>query len=180
VLFFLRLTGITTAALWFGAAVFFSTAIWPAFSSEAMAKILPPSHSGAAAEILLARYFSLQYWLGGVALCHLVLEWLYAGKSLQRYSLYLVVGLLGLSLFNGHVVEPRLRKLHLEIYGRRSTPQQREQASGSFRVWSSVVHVSQLIAVVGLWAYLWDVSSAGKQSQIRGRWESPGLTNRGS
>lgn len=164
--FFLRLTGITNSAVWFGTTLFFVAAAWPAFSSEEMRRILPLSHSGAAGLLLLDRFFFFQYLCGGIALGHLVLEWLYAGKPLQRWSLFLVAGMLAVSLFSGLSAKPKLSKLHLEIYGRRSTPQQREEAGKSYRAWHGAARVCNVILVLGIWVHLWETSQPGSTSRF--------------
>jgi hypothetical protein len=159
--FFLRLTGITNAAAWFGTALFFTLAVGPAFSSVEMLQILPPSHSGAAAQIVLERYFAVHYCCGGIALCHFVLEWLYAGKPLHRWPLYWVIGLLAVGLWSGLSVEPKLRRLHLELYGVRSTPHQREQAGAGIRTWQGLLQTSNWVMLLGLWIYMWEASGVG-------------------
>jgi hypothetical protein len=156
---FLRLIGITTAAIWFGAAIFLTLAVGPAFFSPDMLKILPRSHAGAAAQLVLERYFVLQYWCGGFALAHLVLEWLYAGKPFRRWVLYLVLGLLGLALAGGIGFQPKLQRLHLEIYGVRSTPQQRDQARKSFTVWHAVAQTVNIFVTLGLYVNLLQVTA---------------------
>jgi Domain of unknown function (DUF4149) len=158
--FFLRLIGILNAAVWFGTAVFFAVAVWPGFFSAEMLRILPRSHSGAAAQVILERYFLLQYWCGGIALGHFVFEWLYAGKPLQRWIVYWVAGLLALELFGGLIVQPSLARLHLEFYGVRSTPRQREQAGKSFPFWQEILQVSNAVVVLGLGVYLWESTNA--------------------
>jgi hypothetical protein len=166
--FFLRLTGITNAAVWFGAAIFLALGVWPAFGSPEMLRILPRSHSGAAAQVLLERYFILQYWCGGIALGHLFLEYLYAGKALQRWILYWLIGILMLGCVNGLISQPKLKALHLEIYGVRSTPQQREQAARSFRLWQGVVQTSNIVVILGLWVYLWETSAVNTGARFVG------------
>lgn len=156
---FLRLLGITNAAIWFGAAIFLTFGVGPAFFSADMLSILPRSHAGAAAQIVLERYFVLQYWCGGIALAHLSGEWLYAGRPLRRWVLYLVLGLIGLGLEGGLVMQPKLQKLHLEIYGVRSTPQQREQAGKSFKAWHAVAQMANLLVTLGLFVHLLQVTA---------------------
>jgi uncharacterized membrane protein len=65
------------------------------------------------------------------------------------------------SWFSGLTVQPRLKVLHMEIYGVRSTPQQRIQAGKSVRLWESVAHVSNVGMILGLWVYVWEISAAG-------------------
>ncbi len=54
---FLRFIGLTNAAVWFGAAVFFTFVGGPAFFSPEMKHLLPPPYNGAAAELMIARVF---------------------------------------------------------------------------------------------------------------------------
>jgi Domain of unknown function (DUF4149) len=178
--FFLRLTGILNGAVWFGTAVFFMVAVWPGFSSAEMLRILPRSHSGAAAQVILSRYCVLQYCCGIIALGHLVLEWLYAGIPLRRWIVYWVGGLLGLALFSGMVVQPRLARRHLDFYGVRSTPQQRQEASRYLPIWHGLVQVNNGIMVLGLGVYMWQIASAGAGAGARSlrRAQTEGLTNR--
>ena len=165
---FLRLTGILNAAVWFGTAFFFAVAVWPAFFSDEMLRILPRSHSGAAAQVILGRYFILQYCCGAIALGHFLLDWLYAGKLLHRWIVYWVAGLLALGLFGGRIVQPSLARLHLEFYGVRSTPRQREQASKSLRFWQEMLRVSNAVVVVGLGVYMWESTHAETSTRFVG------------
>jgi hypothetical protein len=174
---FLRILGITNAAVWFGASVFLVLAVWPAFSGADMLKILPPGHSGAAAHVILERFFLAQYLCGGIALCHLALEWLYAGKPLRTWTLYLVGGLLGLALLSGLLVQPKLERLHFEVYGTRSTQVQREQAGRSLGFWQGLLRFSNLVMVAGLWTYLWQVQGAGNSARFVSAGKLRGLTN---
>ena len=154
--FFLRVAGITNAAVWFGSTVFFALVVWPAFSSPDMMRILPPLHRGAAAQVIMERYFLVQYCCGGIAVAHWTIETLYAGKSLQRWVPYWIVGILVLELCSGLWVEPKLKRGHLEIYAPRSTVQQREQASRTFGFWHTVVQISNLVVMLGVGAYVWE------------------------
>jgi hypothetical protein len=151
----------TTAALWFGSAISFALAIWPAFSSAEMLGILPRSYSGAVSQIVLERYFLFQSWCGGVALVYLLADSLYAGKPWRRRILYLAMAMLGLSLCCGLIIEPKLKRLHMEIYGQRSTPQQRRLAANSFQGWQDVLHASNGLMILGLWVHLWRITTAG-------------------
>jgi len=160
VLTFLRLVGVTNAAIWFGAAIFLTFGVGPAFFSPGMLQILPRSHAGAAAQVILERYFVLHYCCAGIALAHLLAEWLYAGRPLRRWVLCLLLILFALSLSGGLGLQPRLKRLHLEIYGVRSTPQQSRQAAKSFRIWHAVAQTTNLFMTFGLLAYLIQVTSS--------------------
>jgi hypothetical protein len=166
VLFFLRCIGITNAAVWFGAAFFCCLILTPSFASEQMHAILPPSHAGRAWQIVLERYFALQYWCGGIALAHLLAEWLYTGRPLKPWTVYLVLGLLGLGLACGLWLRPKVTKLHLDHYGARSTPQQREKARRPLRNWEQVLQVCQYLAALGLLVHLIQSSAPGAASRL--------------
>jgi hypothetical protein len=166
--FFLRLIGITNAALWFGSTLFLELGIMPAFSSGEMAHLLPASHAGAAAQLVWERYFVVQYWCGGVGLAHLVAESLYTGKPWRRWNLYLVLLLLALGIFEGQFVEPRLERLHLEIFGMRSTPQQRQSAKASFRVWENCLLSMNYFLTAGLVLHLLEVNTPGMSTRLAG------------
>jgi hypothetical protein len=176
--FFVRVTGILNAGVWFGAAVLFTLVIWPAFGAAEMLRILPPSHSGAAAQVLLKRYCILQYCCGGIALAHFVLEWLYAGKAWPRWIVYWVGGLFALSLFTGLVVLPNLVQRHLELYGIRSTPQQREHARTAVQNWLALVQLGNTVAVLGLSVYVWESTQTETSARFIRRSQTEGLTNR--
>ena len=177
VLVFLRLIGIINAAVWLGASVTFVCAVIPAFFSSAMLRLLPLSHAGAAGLIVAQHCFVLQYFCGVIALGHLAAEWLYAGKPIQRWPTYLVGGLLGLALLGGQVLQPRLQRLHLEMYGVRSSPQQRARAGAAFRSWQVAIHAANMLTIFGLATYVWQVTSAGMAARFVGATKFRGLTN---
>jgi len=159
VLFFLRCIGIINAAIWLGAAFFSCIILAPALASESMQAILPPSHTGRAWQIVLERYFILQYWCGGIAVVHLLAEWLYTGRPLKPWSVYLALSLLGLGLAGGLWLRPKVTRLHLDLYGARSTPQQRENARRPLRNWEGVLQVCQGLAALGLVVHLVQTSA---------------------
>jgi len=177
VLVFLRFIGITNAAIWLGAAVGFVCVAAPAFFSDAMLRLLPISHAGAAELIVRERYFGLQYWCSAIAFGHLVVEWLYTGKPLRRWPTYLVVFLLGLALLGGLGLQPKLQRLHREIYGIRSTPQQRERARGWFRGWQVMAQTANVLTLLGLTTYVWQITSAGTAARFVSATKFRGLTN---
>ena len=149
------------AAIWFGATFFASVILSPAFGSDPMLAILPQSHAGRAMQIVFERFSVLQYWCGGIALAHLLTEWLYSGKPLRPWTLYLVSGAVALAVVGGFWIEPRVKKLHLDVYGVRSTPQQREQSRRSLVVWGDAFGVVQYLMVIGPFLHLLQVTAAG-------------------
>jgi hypothetical protein len=146
-------------AIWLGAVVFFTFAAGPAFFSSEMLGFLPRPYAGAAAQVVIKRYFTLHEVCGIVALLHLTAEWLYTGRPLQRFRLGLLLGLLGLSLLGGQVLRPKMAQLHLRIYARGIPIEQREQARKSFRLWHGISQVLNLVVLAGLLIYFWEVTT---------------------
>ena len=146
------------AAVWFGGAVFFTFAAGPAFFSQAMFNLVGRIYAGAAAQIVLERYFALQMVCACIALAHLVAEWLYTGKLLSRTTPHLLIGLLSIGLIGGFWLQPKLKALHLEKYGARTQPAQRLEAERSFGLWHGVSQTINLFAMGGLVVYLWQIT----------------------
>ena len=155
---FLRLVGILNAAVWVGSVIFFTFAAAPAFFSEDMAKILPKSHAGAAAQVLIYRYFLLQLWCAGIALAHLIAEWLYSGRPLKRITLMLLMSLFVLNLLGAYVLLPRMRELHLKKYSPQTTLEVKNSASRSFRILHVTSTLLNLLVIPGVLVYLWQVT----------------------
>ncbi len=164
------------AAVWLGAAVALACAVAPAFSSSAMIDLLRVPHAGAAQLIVARHGYALQAVCGAIALTHLVAEWLYAGKPIQRWPTYLVTGLFVVAVAGG-LVQPKLQRLHLEMYGVRSTPQQRVRAGDAFRSWHATVQAANVLMILGLAAYVCQVTSAGIAPRFVSATKFRGLTN---
>jgi hypothetical protein len=176
VLVFLRLVGVLNAAVWLGASVSLACAVAPAFFSSGMLRLLGLPHAGAAQLIVTKHSFALQAICGAIALSHLVAEWLYAGKPIHRGRTYLVTVLLGLALLGG-LLQPKLQRLHLEMYGLRSTPQQRARAGGAFRSWQAAIQATNVLTILGLAIYVWQVTSVGVAPRFVSATKFRGLTN---
>jgi hypothetical protein len=163
---FLRIVGVANAAMWFGASIFI---LWlqPAFFSDEMIRLLTRPYAGAAAQIVIERYFIFHELCGVIALTHLVAEWLYMGKPLQRLTLWLLLGIFALGLVGGHSLQPRLRSLHRTIYGPGSTPQQIDQAKQSFKLWHATSQALNLVVLVGVAVYLWRATTPGSGYRYR-------------
>lgn len=168
VLVFLRCLGITNAAVWFGAAIFFTAAIAPSFYSRELLGILGEAHAGGAAQIAWERYFALQFWCGGIAVAHLIVERLYTGQLLRHWPVYLVVALFGWALMAGLWLQPKLTRLHVQTYGLMSAPQQRERAQKSYRTLHGMVKGMNAIVILGLFVHLIDVTSSGAPPRLIG------------
>jgi hypothetical protein len=151
------------AAVWFGAALFFTLAIasFP-FTSE-MKEIFGPVYVGIIAQHSVERFFALQYWCGAVAILHQLAEWVYLGKRLQQLTCSVLLGVFAVGLLGGLWLQPKLNKLFQIKYGnqlyRREiyTPEQTARAARSFRVWHGVASVVNLLALGGLAFYTWRI-----------------------
>ena len=167
---FLKFVGILNAAVWFGAAVFFTFGTGRAPFSQEMKALLGannyPYFSGAIAQILIARYFHLQFVCSIIAVVHLLAEWLYLGKFPRKLQLGLLLGLCSACLIGGLWLQPKLKALHATKYGVNTRPELREAASRSFRAWHGVSMGVNLLLVGGLAAYLWRVANSGEPTRF--------------
>jgi len=163
----LRFVGVANAAMWFGASIFFTFSVGPAFFSDKMIGLLTRPYAGAAAQIVIERYFLFHELCGAVALVHLVAEWLYMGKPLQRLTLWLLLGILALGLVGGHILQPRLRDLHRTIHGPGSAPQQIDRAKQSFKLWHAASQALNLVVLGGVAVYLWRATTPGSGYRYR-------------
>ena len=154
----LRFIGLANAAVWLGTAVFMTVAGGPAFFSETMIGLLGRPHAGAAAQVVWQSYFVLQYVCAGIAVVHLLTEWICLGRPFSPRGISLVTAMMVLVLWSGIWIQPKLRQLHLTIYGVRSLPVQAEQARRSFRVWHGVSQGNNMLVLLGLIFYLWQLS----------------------
>ena len=162
----LRFIGVLNAAVWLGAAVFFTLAVGPAFFSKAAAAVpVPKFYAGAFAQIVLERYFYLQQVCGVIAVVHLVAEWFYLGRPIQRINVALLSGLLFLGFAGGLWLQPKLARLHLVKYGMteqyQAAPEPvpvRQAAARSFGRWHGVSMFCNLLALSGLTVYFWRVT----------------------
>ena len=155
---FLRLVGILNAAVWVGSVFFFTFAAAPAFFSKEMEAILPRSHAGAAAQVLIYRFFILQLWCAGIALAHLMAEWLYSGRPLKRLTLMLLMGLFLMNILGAYVLLPRMKELHLKRYSPQTTAEVRITAARSFRILHATSSIINLLVFPGVLVYLWQVT----------------------
>jgi hypothetical protein len=160
VIVLLRLIGVLNAATWFGAALFIFVAA-PAFFSLEMKRLFGEAYTGIIAQVLLERFFLLQYWCAALALLHQMAEWLYLGKALQRFNLGLLLGITILSLASGAGLQPKLKRLHQIKYGRPElySAAQKAQAAESFLFWHRLSLAISIIGLGGLGCYVWRVTT---------------------
>ena len=149
------------AAVWFGAALFFSFGVAPAFFTVEMKKLLGEIYAGLVAQSLIERYFVLHYCCGALALVHQLAEWVYLGKALQRFTFGLLIGILALSLTGGLWLQPRLKELYRIKHARpeQVTAAERTEAARLFGTWHGVSQVVNLLMLAGLGIFLWRIST---------------------
>jgi len=161
VLSFIKFSGVSIAAVWFGGAVFFTFFAAPAFFTAEMKHLLPPPYNGEVAQMILQRYYALHYVAGVLALAHLGFEWIYTGRTVQRLTLALVTGTLLLALFGGLWMHPKLEKLHqmkyAEQYRLTVTPEAKKIATEGFKIWHGISSVMNLVLLGALGGYLWQM-----------------------
>ena len=164
----LHAVGILNAAVWLGASIFFTFVAGPAFFSEDMLRLLGKPHAGAAAQVVIARYFLVQEVCALLALAHLVCEALYLGRPVWRWTLALLAGGLLLVCVGDYGFRPKLHSLHRAMY-RPGTPVAVQQmAQRSFRVWHGVSQVLNLAVVGGVFGYFLLLALPPSNSRLRG------------
>jgi hypothetical protein len=159
--------GVLNAALWLGSTLFFSFIAGPAFFSEDMLQLLGRPHAGAAAQVVLGRYFMLQEVCALVAVAHLITEALYLGRPLYRRTLALLVAVLVLVCVGNYGFRPKLHALHLAMY-RPGTPVEVQQMAGrSFGLWHGISQTFNLLVVAGVFAYFVRLTLAPTDPRMR-------------
>ena len=146
------------AAVWFGGMVFFTIAVGPAFFSDQMEALLGKVYAGAAAQVVLQRYFYLQIWCAAIALAHLILEWLYTARPFQRFTLLLLMTLFIFGILGGSVVMPKMKELHLRMYAVETTPAAKQSAKRSFGILHGLSSITNLLVISGVLVYLFQVT----------------------
>lgn len=161
---FLRIIGILNASVWFGAAVFFTFGVGPGFFTEEMKRLLPAPYNGAAAELMIGRFFILMHICGGVAILHLLAENLYAGKKIRSVLGSVLAGIFLLGLAGNFWLQPKMHQLLVAKY-RGSTPEIRAEAAKDFGMWHGVSQSLNLLILPGLLFYLWQMALAESVSR---------------
>lgn len=179
---FLRFFGVTVGAVWFGSTVFLTFFVGGVFFTDEMKNLIPAPYNGAVAQMVLARYFILHYICGFLALAHLGAEWMYSGKVPPRLTVWLVGGVLGLSLIGGLWLQPKLKELqrvkYADHYRRVATLQQREAAVKDFGLWHGVSQSMNLLMLLSLWLYLSRVIRTGEAPRFVSPLNKFGIENR--
>jgi len=161
------------AAIWFGAGLFFSFGVAPTFFSAQMKELLGGAttgevYAGLIAQLVLERYYMLHYWCGGIALIHLLAEWVYLGKAIHRATLAILLSAFCLMLVGGVWIQPKLKDLYYKKHEQsgRVSHVQKLQAARSFSFWHGVSQVMNLAVLGGLGVYLWRVTHSSESPRF--------------
>lgn len=157
---FLRFAGMANAAVWLGAAVFLALGAEPGvFSTETLGHLKRPSYDSVVVDgILRTRFLYFSLACGGVALLHLMAEWLYLGRRVPRFSLGLVAGLIVLVLLNCGWLESHLSALHEARFKAQASRFAAQQAQQSFDRWQRASTAGDILMLGGLVLCLWRVA----------------------
>jgi len=157
----IKFTGVTIAAIWFGGTVFFTFFVAQAFFVDPIKTLLPPPYNGQVAQYILERFYTLHYICGVLALLHLGFDWIYTGKVMPQRNLVTVLGVLVIAIIGGNYMHPKLEKYHQikysEQYQVEASPELKEQAKSGFRVWHGISQGANLLILLMLWYYLWQM-----------------------
>ena len=168
----LRFIGVTNAAVWFGAAVFYTLCAAPGLVSTDIQLLLGaknfPYFAGAIGQVLLGRYFQLHLVCSAIALLHLLVERLYLGRSPKRIWPTLLVVLFWFSLLGSFWLGPKLRDLHRAQFFVNATPIQRDAAAKSFRKWDSIFQVVNVFIIGGVAIVLWRATTPSDELRFVG------------
>lgn len=163
---FLRLLGIFNAALWLGAALFFTFGVAPVFFQPSIKKLAGEAQAGIIAIQVLDRYFLLNIVCVTVAFLQQLAEWVYLGRPLHRLTMILLGCLAAVGLITEFALQPKLQHLHQTRYAYTKTaegylrndtltPQQREQAAHSWPIWHGISQAANLAVLGGISLLLW-------------------------
>lgn len=143
--------------------MFFFTVIGgPTFFTDEVKNLLTLPRAGATAQILVERYLILQQWCAGIALVHLIVEWLYTGRLFPKTLLIILVGCLGISLAGSRLLAPQMKHLHLIKYAVQTTPAQKQDAARKFSILHGTAQITNLLALAGVLFYYWRLSNGNQ------------------
>lgn len=160
---FLRFLGMLNAAVWLGAAVFCTLGVVPVVSSQKVQALLGQTYfpylSGAISRVVVAQLFHWQIFFAVLAWVHLVLEWLYLGRTPRRFWVGLLTVLFSLCLMGGLWLNPKLTRLHRSQYATNVRPDDRELAGRGFRLWDGVFQAVNVLLIGGVAVYFWRLTT---------------------
>lgn len=162
VLVMLRFVGLINAAVWLGAAVFFTFGIGTAVFSEDVKNIFAGPYRdfypGVIAQIFLKRYFVTHMVCGVIALALFGAEAFYTRRRFQRVTFALLIAPLVIAMFGGLFLAPRMKPLHLAKY-QSPNAEERDSAAKRFGRMHALSSTLNLLALGCLVAYTWRVAN---------------------
>lgn len=147
------------AAVWFGAAVFFTFLVWPLLASGYFKSIVADERMTFVWLETLDRFFLLSSYCGAIALFHQAVEWLYTGKAVKRVMLSVTVTLFLLSLFGYYVLEPKMQRHHFAQVTVDVAPDAAKASAKAFGILRGMTHASTFALLGGIGFYLWRLSA---------------------
>jgi len=155
--------GMLNAAVWLGAAMFCTLGVLPVLDSQQLTALLGQTYfpflSVAIGRLIIAKLFHWQIFCAVVAWLHLVLEWLYLGRTPRRLWVGLLTILFSLSLLGGLWLNPKVSRLHRTHHAVNVAPEIREQAGKGFRVWEGVFQALNVLLIGGVAVYFWRLTT---------------------
>jgi len=132
-------------------------------SSQSMTTLLGQPYfqylSVAINRVIIARLFYWQVFFAIFAWLHLVLEWLYLGRTPRRIWVTLLTILFCLSLIGGLWLNPKLIGLHRIQHAPNLKPENRELAAKNFRVWEGTFQAVNVLLITGVGMYFWRLTT---------------------
>ena len=162
----LRIIGVFNAAIWLGAAIFFTFGVAPGVFSEEMRKFFPGEYTGIIGQVLIGRFFTFSLVCGLIALGHFFAEMMYAGKSFRRFTFALLALVLALGLLGGHVFAPKIKELHHLKY--RGPVEQRPAAEQQLKRLHAISATANLLSLIALIIYTWQVTNPSDPTRFVG------------
>jgi hypothetical protein len=173
VLVVLRIIGTFNAAVWLGAAVFFTLGVQPGVFSPEMKHVFAPETSplreyylGFIAQQLIARYFTFNLVCALIALGHFFAEMIYAGKPFRRFTFGLLAGVLLFGLLASQVFAPRIQRLHHDKY--RAKPERQITAAQELRRLHAISAAGNMLVLIALMIYTWQVTNPSDPTRFVG------------
>jgi hypothetical protein len=155
--------GMLNAAIWLGAAIFCTLGILPLVNSQTMMVLVGqtyfPYMSGSIVRLIIGRLFDWQIACAVIAWLHLVLEWLYLGRTPRRLWVGLLTLLFSAGLLAGLWLNPKLTRLHRSEHVLNARPGDRELAAKSFRFWDGVFQAVNVVLIGGVSFYFWRLTT---------------------
>ena len=153
----LRILGVFNAAVWLGAAVFFTLGVAPGIFSEEMKRVFGPYYTGVIGQNLIGRYFGVNLICCGIAFVHFFAEIIYTGKPFRRFTFGLLIGILALGLLGTYVFAPRIKDSHHAKY--LGEVAERPAAEKQLSRLHAVSSIGNLISLIALVIYTWQVTN---------------------